>query len=165
MNNEYVAIKKSDLQALIGFVSTLLDFIDVDEFEHQENIKLINEGYDKFAQPLETVLRNGNVIGDEILAKDVELRQFKVQLSDIYGFDVTNITDKQLTELYDDVQAHLSGDDNYSEIYNEAVDKVMSEFLEKTKKVSSLEDKIKQADEKKENCFDNSFINRPEKER
>lgn len=166
MNNEYIAVKKEDLRAFIGYVHTLFDFIDVESFTNKKNVVLVNGGYDDFVKPIESFLRDGNSVGDEILAKDVDIRLFKEQLSDIYDYDVANITDKQLTELYDEVQGCLSGDDTYSDIYNNAVHSVMAGFVEKTK-TGSLLDNIKQAEAIKESnvALDIEFTKNVDRER
>jgi hypothetical protein len=49
---DYVVVKKSDLDALLGYVDTLMDFIDVDDFEDEENVDAVNYGYDNFVEPL-----------------------------------------------------------------------------------------------------------------
>ena len=44
-----INIEKTKVNGLINYITTLLDFIDVEE---EENIKFINEGYDEFVLPL-----------------------------------------------------------------------------------------------------------------
>ena len=44
-----INIEKAKINSLIGYVHTLLDFIDVEEKEY---VKLINGGYDDFVTPI-----------------------------------------------------------------------------------------------------------------
>lgn len=44
-----INIEKSSINNLIGYIDTLLDFVDV---EADENIELVNGGYDKFVKPI-----------------------------------------------------------------------------------------------------------------
>ena len=47
-----ITIDKRDLESLVGYVHDLLDFIDVDDFEDEENVELVNGGYDSFVKPI-----------------------------------------------------------------------------------------------------------------
>ena len=49
------------------------------------------------------------------------------QLEDIYDVDTSDFSDEKIREIYDDVQAVLSGDDTYTEIYNDAVWKALKD--------------------------------------
>jgi hypothetical protein len=52
-----ITINEVDLRGLIGYVHTLLDFIDVDDFEDEENVDLVNCGYDDFVEPIIKAMR------------------------------------------------------------------------------------------------------------
>lgn len=52
-----ITIDEVVLRDLRGYVHTLLDFIDVDDFEDEENVKLVNDGYDSFVEPINKILR------------------------------------------------------------------------------------------------------------
>jgi len=139
MNNEYVAVKKETLKSIIGFVSNLYDCIDFDSEEVQEHE--IENGWDDYIQPIVDIVDgSSNEVGDSILAKDVDIKLFKEQLSDIYDYDISNLSDKEITKLYDDVQECLANDDVYSEIYNEVVQKIFEEH-------SSLDSVIRSCEE------------------
>lgn len=56
MENKII-VNESDLSGLIGYVHTLLDFIDVDDFEDEENVDLVNGGYDDFVEPIIKAMR------------------------------------------------------------------------------------------------------------
>jgi hypothetical protein len=47
-----ITINKKDIENLIGYVHTLLDFIDVDDFEDEDDKDLVNDGYDRFVKPI-----------------------------------------------------------------------------------------------------------------
>ena len=47
-----ITINRNDLQDLIGYVHTLLDFIDVNDFEDEEDAELVSCGYDNFVKPV-----------------------------------------------------------------------------------------------------------------
>ena len=47
-----IAIDKRDIESLIGYVHDLLDFIDVDDFEDEENVELVKGGYESFVKPI-----------------------------------------------------------------------------------------------------------------
>lgn len=55
MNNK-ITINKEDLQNLIGYIHTILDFIDVDDFEDEENVELVTNGYNDFVEPILKVM-------------------------------------------------------------------------------------------------------------
>ena len=50
-NNNTIEVNKSDLNNLVEYIHTLLDFIDVDDFEDEENVAIVNNGYEEFVQP------------------------------------------------------------------------------------------------------------------
>jgi hypothetical protein len=52
-----ITVNEADLRGLIGYVHTLLDFIDVDDFEDEENVDLVNCGYDDFVEPIIKAMR------------------------------------------------------------------------------------------------------------
>ena len=52
-----ITIDKRDLEALVGYVHDLLDFIDVDDFEDEENVELVNDGYDSFVKPIINLMK------------------------------------------------------------------------------------------------------------
>ena len=56
MNN--TMINKMDLNNLIGYVYTLLDFINIEDFEDEENVSLVKNGFNKFVQPMINMLNN-----------------------------------------------------------------------------------------------------------
>lgn len=49
-----VKLNKTDLYDLMGYIHTLLDFIDLESLEDTESIKY---GYEKFVQPIEEQLK------------------------------------------------------------------------------------------------------------
>ena len=51
-----INIEKQEIDSLIGYIHTLLDFVDVEE---PENVKLVNGGYDTFVQPIIDKLKEG----------------------------------------------------------------------------------------------------------
>lgn len=55
MNNK-ITINKEDLQNLIGYIHTILNFIDVDDFEDEENVELVTYGYNYFVEPILKVM-------------------------------------------------------------------------------------------------------------
>ena len=56
-NNNTIEVNKSDLNNLVEYIHTLLDFIDVDEFEDEENVSLVRDGYDNFVAPISDLIR------------------------------------------------------------------------------------------------------------
>ena len=48
-----ITIDKAKIDSLIGYVHTLLDFIDVEE---DENVELVNGGYNDFVKPVIQIL-------------------------------------------------------------------------------------------------------------
>lgn len=51
-----ITIDKAKIDSLIGYVHTLLDFIDVEDFDDKRNVKLVNNGYDRFVEPVIQIL-------------------------------------------------------------------------------------------------------------
>ena len=47
-----VAFNINDIKRLIGYVDTLLGFIDVYDIEDEENRNLVINGYDDFVEPI-----------------------------------------------------------------------------------------------------------------
>lgn len=52
-----ITINKIDMNNLIGYVHTLLDFIDVEDFEDKKNVELVNGGYESFVEPIIKALK------------------------------------------------------------------------------------------------------------
>jgi hypothetical protein len=94
----YVVVKKSDLDALLGYVDTLMDFIDVDEFEDEENVDAVNYGYDNFVEPLRSTSK---LKTPDAFVKDEEIETFKETLEDVYGILVSEIPNKKIREVYE----------------------------------------------------------------
>lgn len=129
MNNEYVVVKAQDLKDLVGFIANLYDCIDFDSKEVKEHG--VENGWNDFVQPILDVARGeGDPHGKYILAKDVDIEIFKENLENVYDYDITGLTDNQITELYNDVQDRLGNDDTYNELYNDAVRSVMDKAIE-----------------------------------
>lgn len=55
MDNK-IMIDKHNLESLIGYIHDLLDFIDVDDFEDEENVELVEGGYELFVKPILEIL-------------------------------------------------------------------------------------------------------------
>ncbi len=94
----YVVIKKSDLDALLGYIDTLMDFIDVDDFEDEENAEAVNYGYDNFVEPLRDA---GKLKSPDAFVKDEEIEVFKETLKDVYGIVVSEVPDEKIREAYE----------------------------------------------------------------
>lgn len=47
-----ITVNKLDVKNLISYIHALFDFIDVDDFEDEENKKLVRDGYDNFVNPI-----------------------------------------------------------------------------------------------------------------
>ena len=95
---DYVVVKKSDLDALLGYVDTLMEFIDVEDFEDEENVDAVNYGYDNFVEPL----RNTSKLKTpDAFVKDEEIETFKENLKDTYNISVSEIPDNKLREAYE----------------------------------------------------------------
>lgn len=58
--NTNVVVSKHELEKLLGYVHTLLEFIDVEGFEDEDNIILVRGGYDSFVKPIENILNETN---------------------------------------------------------------------------------------------------------
>lgn len=52
-----ITINKIDIANIIGYVHTLLDFIDVEDFEDEENVELVNGGYEIYVEPIIKALK------------------------------------------------------------------------------------------------------------
>lgn len=95
---DYVVVKKSDLDALLGYIDTLMDFIDVDDFEDEENVDAVNYGYDNFVEPLRNI---DKLKTPAAFVKDEEIETFKENLKDAYNISVSEIPDNKLREAYE----------------------------------------------------------------
>jgi hypothetical protein len=51
-----VTIEREKLQGLIGFIHSILDFVDVESMEDEENKNIVIDGYKNFVKPVEDVL-------------------------------------------------------------------------------------------------------------
>ena len=45
-----ITVSKNDIKSLISYIHAILDFIDVEEFENEENKELVKDGYDNFVK-------------------------------------------------------------------------------------------------------------------
>ena len=141
---EKITINKTQLQGLIGYVHTLHDALDV---EDEDILAEINDGYESFVKPLLDIAYESNAeneeIDDRIIAKQVDVHDFKESLGDIYSVDVAKISDKEINEMYDELGEILANDDDYAEIYNDAVWKVL-----KNHEISSTSENFDDAEKK-----------------
>ena len=39
------------IQDLVNYIHTILDFVDVESFEDEENVEIVNGGYEEFVKP------------------------------------------------------------------------------------------------------------------
>ena len=122
-----IIIDEVQLRDLLGYVQTILDFVDVEDFESQKNKDLVVNGFDDFVGPIYKMFDKQNIVDERIIAKQVDIEMFKEDLENIYDVDITNITDEQVTQMFDDVWDELANNDQYSEIYNDAVWSVLKQ--------------------------------------
>lgn len=122
-----IIIDEVQLRDLLGYVQTILDFVDVEDFESQKNKDLVVKGFDDFVGPIYKLFDKQNVVDEYIIAKQVDIEMFKEDLENIYDVDTTNLTDKQVSQMFDDVWDELANDDQYAEIYNDAVWSVLKQ--------------------------------------
>ena len=123
---EKITIDKRLLQGLIGYVHTLQDAIDV---EDEEILNEINDGYESFVKPLLDIAYDSNAENEEnderVIAKQVDIQDFKESLEDIYDVDIAKFSDKEINEMFDELGEILANNDDYAEIYNDAVWQVL----------------------------------------
>ena len=43
--------EKEMIRDLIGYIHSILDFIDVEDFENEENVEIVNGGYEEIVKP------------------------------------------------------------------------------------------------------------------
>lgn len=123
-----IIIDEVQLRDLLGYVQTILDFVDVEDFKSQKNKDLVVNGFDDFVEPIYKMLFDKqNIVDERIIAKQVDIEMFKEDLENIYDVDTTNLTDKQVAQMFDDVWDELANDDQYSDIYNDAVWSVLKQ--------------------------------------
>ena len=51
-----ITMNKSDLENLIGYVRTILDFVDTESME-EENVDIVADGYVDFVEPIIKMLK------------------------------------------------------------------------------------------------------------
>lgn len=121
-----IAIAQTQLQEVVEYINTLLESLDI---ENEETLEYINKGYEDLIQPIINIAFDGkNVIDKYVIAKQVDIEMFKENLENIYNVNVTNITDEQIVKMFDDVQEELANDDQYAEIYNEAIYHTLKQY-------------------------------------
>lgn len=54
-----ITMSKSDLENLIGYVQTILDFVDTESME-EENVDIVADGYEDFVEPIIKMLKEKN---------------------------------------------------------------------------------------------------------
>lgn len=87
-------------------------------------------------------------IGFQSIHKDaeVDIEAFREELSEIYGFDVSALSNEQIVEKYKALQDRLAGDDVYTAIYTDAVydvfGKYSSEEIENNPEIKALRGEI-----------------------
>ena len=87
-----ITINQANIENLIGYVHTLLDFIDVEDFEDKENAELVNGGYESFVKPIIKTLdksmedlnmnNRANAIANFAQKRDAEVAAKKKQAED-----------------------------------------------------------------------------------
>ncbi len=121
---DYVVVKKSDLDALLGYIDTLMEFIDVEDFEDEENVEAVNYGYDNFVDPL----RNTSKLKTpDAFVKDEEIETFKETLEDVYGILVSEIPDKKIREIYEKYCEKMSIETSYHE--ESVIEELIGDFF------------------------------------
>ena len=128
MKNKIV-IDKNDLSALIGYIHTLLDFIDVDDLT-PKNRSLVVDGYDDFVNPCSPT--SNNFESPFAYANKINVEIFKENLEDIYKVDISKLSNEDVEEIYDEVEALFGDDETCYGIYNDYVWKVLKKH-QKTK--------------------------------
>lgn len=123
---EKITINKTQLKNVLEYINSVLEAVDV---EDEEILSEINEGYKNIVEPLVKLAYSENDGEDEedifVIAKKADLQTFKEHLEDIYEVDVEKISDKEIEEMYDELGEILANNDEYAEIYNDAVWQVL----------------------------------------
>lgn len=128
MSEKIILINKNTLESLIGYINKISDFIDIENFENEENKSLVTDGYNVYVQPVLDILRDPEKTMNPFkFVKQEEVNDFRYNLEDIYDTDVSKLTDEEIEEILDDVEDTLANDDYYNECYNDAVWKVLKE--------------------------------------
>lgn len=123
---EKILITKTQLQGLVDYIVTILDFVDVEE---EENVSYVNNEFNASVQPIIDLLHDNSKVTDSYkIARQVDIELFKESLEDVYDVNISKLSDKQIENLFDDVQDSLAGNDQYSEIYNNAVNDCLKEM-------------------------------------
>lgn len=107
-------IDKNQLTRLREAVAVLLDFIDV---ETSENVEIIKNNTNIIDGILDSVIE----INRGEIADSLEIDTFRETLKECYEYDVSDLTDKEIENILDDVYDILNNDDSYNDTYNEAV--------------------------------------------
>ena len=55
--NDTVALKKTDIKALIGYIHAVLEIVDTESMEY-ENAKIVVDGYANFVEPIIKAINN-----------------------------------------------------------------------------------------------------------
>ena len=44
-------MEKEMIKNLVNYINNILDFVDVESFENEENVEIVNGGYEEFVKP------------------------------------------------------------------------------------------------------------------
>lgn len=147
-----VVVDKGQLDALIGYVGTvsaalkLLDMSVFDEKLTYAEYMAIDEGYDRFVEPLKQEFES-----PADFVKRGEVESFKDQLDWGFGIDTSNLSFEDVKNLYDKVIEKY--DEQCGEVYRNIVDELIHsdelsrEGVEKNKVDGRLLDAIERDDE------------------
>lgn len=108
---EKIVVDADDLTCLVGYVYSLLEFIDVDDFEEEENRNLVVKGFDDYVKPM---IRN-DFESPFTFVKNDEVEVFREQLEDGFDIDTSAISFGEMKEFYNKVLEQYNNEAN--EIY------------------------------------------------
>ena len=105
MNNE-----KRIIENLVNYIHNILEFVDVESFEDEENVEIVNNGYEEFVKKALDYLNRKNeekhMNGIDLIKNLIdELARAKYILLDIT--DGTEVSQDAIDELIDDIRADI----------------------------------------------------------
>ena len=83
-----ITFEERDIGALIDYIHTVLDFVDVEDLE-EENKELVLDGYNKFVEPIT------NALETKYKENPYSMPKYRLSYNGLSGFDYTGFETKE----------------------------------------------------------------------
>ena len=132
-----IVVDADDLTCLVGYVYTLLDFIDIDDFGEEENRDLVVNGFDECVKPM----MREDFESPFTFVRNDEVQVFREHLEEGFGVDTSDVPFEDVKKFYEKVLEKYDSEAN--EIYCDIITKMIHEKELNESKIDGIIDTAK----------------------